>query len=1360
MLEKDSSVLGYPGEISKALNADHHGVCKFEGPQDPNYVTVRNVLKSIMSKIIARDNAKDPGLSERRASVELKSLLSLPELPGLDYIFFHDQWTENTHRWISDDKKFLQWRDYPGGVSILWINGGAGTGKSILASTIINDLSQQERQCQFFFIRYAHRQKRTLSLLLRSLAFQVAECLPDLVPKINEVGAEGIDFETADPRIIWDRLFKSLILRTNLKEPLYWIVDGVDEAESPRDTIRTLLDISSAVPVRILFTSRRYTEIEASLERRPLEVNFEAIEMETHMEDIRVHVRQELRVPGGEDVRARVEKQIIEHSHNSFLVSCRFFDPSNIYETDFISIKWARLAVDRVNRCYTLQDIDTALLELPEGMDALYDRMARSVESIPNPRDKQLAKQILQCLTCSARLLTVPELSQALGEAARGILDLPQTVRDLCGDFVVADNDGKFSLIHHTAREYLLSPSHTRPLTINLREAHKVLFLSSVRHLMSTNLRAKLARNQTPEFLDYAASYWSTHLIHTPSTDEDITKSLIKFLTGKWVLTWIEFLAQNEQLKVLIQASKHLSKFVTAYKAASSYGSSLDCELFSSWSTDMVRILGKFGNVLRRKPDAIYATIPVFCPKSSSIYRQFGRSDSLEIHGTSLEFWDDCFAHVSLGKSLASAVVATGSQAAVLTAPGTVRLFEASDFREAPHSPMSHGERVHKIAMNKSATLLVAYGYFTTSIWKISSGQCILSVNSVESKTRPLSMLFIDGDSTLLVGTDDRVIRSISLAHPDPDWTVVAEFEEEEMDGYFVNSASHMALSPDGTMAAVGYRGYPTSAWEIEAGAEAIHIGHCRREDSVAVVRELRELVWHPYQPEVLGLNFEGTVFRWAPYEDDVSELPGTSTKLAISYDGELFATGDSHGRVAVYETASFALLYQISSQDAVFGLAFSPDSKRFYDIRNYHLNAWEPSVLTKYCDKAGRDSDSGSSSDSLRTSELSNVTSTAVDPITSVVGCPSGKFYCCGSQTGTLSLYSSDQGKLANLYSSMAKFAIEHVAWSDDSRHICALDFSKRLVIFEFFNSAGTVPTYKQVASVALRNSVKGRVVHLSFYGSPPSAIFLQTTSQTHAISLSNGSVKGSANLTAFARSWIAHPSTPGLFLGFTSTEIVAVDMDMVEQARWKLDWPDNLHIKEMFIADDNEAGQVFMTLDKKHILLSVSLHDDQSRRTQLLFLETAQMTLAAPAETPFTSGTSTVHLKPLSTEGCVDIVRVLGLLRGDRLAFISSGYAVCSFQLKWIPQQIVAEKEEREKRIEHNRSTTFQTARRAVADGSGAKAATKDPNKRLKELFALPGDWTSEDAVKSCILWQGQRSLLYPRNGQVAVVKCTGLA
>ena len=320
VLEKESSVLGYPGEVSKALSADHHGICKYEGPQDPNYITVRNVLKSLVGKILAKDNAKQPELTERRAALDLKSLFALSELPGLDYIFFRDQWTEDTNNWINNDKTLLHWRDSQDGQTVLWLNGSAATGKSILASTIINNLVQDGYPCQYFFIRHGDRKKRSLGFLIRSLAFQIAQSVPGLAHQLNELKDEGTDFETADPKVIWDRVFKSIIFKSVWEQPLYWIIDGLDEIESPRNTIKLLLDITTCSPIRILFSSRRNPVIINAFDRRPTNICFLTLDIDGHLKDIGIHVRQELRVPGGNELRERIEQQIIQKSQNNFLV--------------------------------------------------------------------------------------------------------------------------------------------------------------------------------------------------------------------------------------------------------------------------------------------------------------------------------------------------------------------------------------------------------------------------------------------------------------------------------------------------------------------------------------------------------------------------------------------------------------------------------------------------------------------------------------------------------------------------------------------------------------------------------------------------------------------------------------------------------------------------------------------------------------------------------------------------------------------------------------------------------------------------------------------------------------------------------
>lgn len=322
ILEKDSSVLGYPGETSKALAADHHGVCKYDSPRDPNYITVRNVLKSIVSKIISTNRTKRQSISAGK-SKDMKKILAIPELPDIDYIFFQDQWTEGTNMWLLDDPTYIDWLDsqVPGS-HILWINGGAATGKSVMASFIINHLVTNKVSCQYFFIRFAEQKKRTLGFLLRSLAYQVAQSSSYFQSKIMELAEEAFDFEAADPRTIWERVFKSVLFSMDRQQPLYWVIDGVDESGDPRATMKLLLDLElSSIPIRLLFLSRRIPEISQSMKRVSRSARQSTINIEGRKEDIHTYICQELILSRNLDFRESVIQRIVEGAQNNFLVS-------------------------------------------------------------------------------------------------------------------------------------------------------------------------------------------------------------------------------------------------------------------------------------------------------------------------------------------------------------------------------------------------------------------------------------------------------------------------------------------------------------------------------------------------------------------------------------------------------------------------------------------------------------------------------------------------------------------------------------------------------------------------------------------------------------------------------------------------------------------------------------------------------------------------------------------------------------------------------------------------------------------------------------------------------------------------------
>ena len=56
IVEQPSATLGYSEEGSAPLLADHHLICKFSSPVDPNYVTVTSTLVAMVEKILENGN--------------------------------------------------------------------------------------------------------------------------------------------------------------------------------------------------------------------------------------------------------------------------------------------------------------------------------------------------------------------------------------------------------------------------------------------------------------------------------------------------------------------------------------------------------------------------------------------------------------------------------------------------------------------------------------------------------------------------------------------------------------------------------------------------------------------------------------------------------------------------------------------------------------------------------------------------------------------------------------------------------------------------------------------------------------------------------------------------------------------------------------------------------------------------------------------------------------------------------------------------------------------------------------------------------------------------------------------------------
>ena len=1030
--------------------------------------------------------------------------------------------------------------------------------------------------------------------------------------------------------------------------------------------------------------------------------------------------------------------------------------------------QWVRLAVDKLNLCHTQADVELTLEELPVGMEALYSRMASSIALNPSATERALALTILQGVTCSLRVLTVSELSQALHEDTSKLLDFQQSIVDLCGDFVVVDNGGNVAMIHQTAREYLLS-GKDHPVQINRGVAQQQMFLSCMRCLMVIGLRAKCIGNQKPDFLDYAASSWSSHLISTPLDDRQVFQVLEKFLTGHWVLTWIQVLAVTKQLRALVRASKDLSRYSARRKGFDAASDDkgfhiVKRELIESWAEDFVKIVGKFGTILRQNPESIYKLIPPFCPKTSAIYQYFGetKDKSLVVSGLPTEHWDDSLARMSFGfGNYASFISAAGAQVAILVSSGSVVLYDSTIFEEATASPVRHGERVYRMQLNSTGTLLATYGYLTTKVWDISSGKCKVSVANLDSRPRPLAILFTNNSTMLLVGTDDKRLRSLNLTEGFPTWQLVAELEEPELEGHFLNSASCMALNKDGGLVAVAYRGHPLSAWEIVGPA---HIGHCWRKREEVARGEVIEAIWHPHYPEILGLYIEGVVFKWRPYDGENDEIATGASRLAMSKDGNLFATGDVRGSVKVYTLSDFCLIYQLTSEDNVLGLVFGPDLHRLYDVRGYYGNAWEPNALIRYAEQRGKSLESESETYSLgQSSTASESYCLRIDAITILACSPLGRLYCCGTEKGIVRLNDTQRGKLADVHVSKSFLSIELMNWSDDGQYLCFSDSSKKVTILSITSSTGkSDPIVATKAEINLKNSTNGPLLQLLFHPDS-SQLLVRSSSTICTISLVAFSVTGTLETQTAEWKFINHPQDPNLIIGFGPKHIQILDWTLASCQTYELEYPSHqiTTLDQDHSLDQETVNRILVTPDKKQILVQLSSLAQSSRQKTFLIIATSSLSPSAAATRtldPESGPTATITPFILPRNPSSQIALALSFLSHNNLIYLSRNNSLCSLRL---PLSFDPSLSSPPPRTSPSANTTHPMDPKFLRDPSLHHASDIADTAWEKNvpLFSLPGDWISRDCLALCCIWSIERSLLCPRNGDVAVVRCASL-
>ncbi|KAL8744463.1 MAG: hypothetical protein Q9190_003292 [Brigantiaea leucoxantha] len=208
---------------------------------------------------------------------------TLDELTALDWLSSSDpeatQLDLQDHRlkssgaWLHDDDQYRRWLGPSPSDNILWLTGFPGSGKTYLASFIVDDLKQAHGSSRtpvtYFYCDYRqveiHSAAYILSSLLKQLVFSMYP-LPQPLLDLFSSYQRGTD-SIAKPRLadVW-RVF---LIVAQTFDRVFIVVDALDECDSHHRAklLGLIPEITSSV--RLLITSRYEADIVRKLRSYP-----------------------------------------------------------------------------------------------------------------------------------------------------------------------------------------------------------------------------------------------------------------------------------------------------------------------------------------------------------------------------------------------------------------------------------------------------------------------------------------------------------------------------------------------------------------------------------------------------------------------------------------------------------------------------------------------------------------------------------------------------------------------------------------------------------------------------------------------------------------------------------------------------------------------------------------------------------------------------------------------------------------------------------------------------------------------------------------------------------------------------------
>lgn len=504
--------------------------------------------------------------------------------PDPVYDFNKSRRLEGTCQWVFETQTYQTWLGGSGSRD-LWVVGIPGAGKSVLATSIIDNLRENPDFLTLYFF-FRDGDPLTVSSL-EMVACLIAQLMKTGIDKerlmrILKLQVQSSSFfmnTETEPRNLGKLCATFLEMLRGFPIPVIVILDALDECTDPSSVVRHLLepatDLSSISQMMLMPNIGEEIHVQFLITGRPNVPDIFAIL--PYMSTIGMEVNKDIHKFINETVAGNKSLQ----RHESQIIA-------TIYENSQGMFRYAALVLDELTEP-SHETITERLKAMPKGITGMYGLILHRLGSKGSEGEHKMRRKILVWVTLALRPIGVSEMQCACVtfeghksfDPDLAILPTEEQIKAYCGPLIKVFNNGQLRFTHRTVKEFLLQPQNTLPIRfqedervtscmVNEVEGHAWMAMICVTQLFSNHLnelppthyleRSHDRNNDETTSLSgtpfgYAISYWFEHAMEVARQMEDLSgsKELWKLLrdffwdrNSAFFIRWFKAFAPQE----------------------------------------------------------------------------------------------------------------------------------------------------------------------------------------------------------------------------------------------------------------------------------------------------------------------------------------------------------------------------------------------------------------------------------------------------------------------------------------------------------------------------------------------------------------------------------------------------------------------------------------------------------------------------------------------------------------------------------------------------------------------------------------------------------------------------------------------